>query len=212
MVLRQMQGLLAQCYDTPSAYDIYEFLTTDRNSCGLAEDCTDEQVLVSDTCDGPRLSVFIDSQVLSRLAASNPIDDLNEENLADYCTALEGVSHFHYLTWRIDNRLPVTLLELELQAEVDKYVAALVLYTRQRSGEYPAQLHRRMFDCVGFAEGLCVESLARYRIANRNAARYCRRLDEKFLRVRSKRPEAWLMELRRFYRCGHAEKVRRAAA
>lgn len=206
-----MQGLLARCYDTPSPYDIYEFLVTDRAAAGLHSHATDEQVLFADEADGPRLSVFIDSKVLSRLATSNPVERLTDANLADYCTAFEGVSHFHYLTWRVANRLPVSLLELELQAEVDKYVGAMVLYTRQRGGEYPEQLHRRMFDRVAFAEGLSDESLERYRIANRNAARYCRKLDEKFLRARSKRPEEWLSELRRFYRCGHAEKVRRSA-
>ena len=212
MILRQMQSLLAQCYDTPSDYDIYEFLTTDRDSVGLDANCTDEQVLVADTSDGPRLSVFIDATVLDRLAASNPIEKISDRNISDYCTACEGVSHFHYLTWRMTNALPVSLLELELQAEVDKYVCAMVLFTRQRQGEYPSLLHSRLFDRVTFAAGLDAESAARYRTASRNAARYCRKLDEKFLRARAKRPEAWLSELRRFYRCGHAEKVRRSAA
>lgn len=211
LVLRQMQRLLVQCYDTPSEYDVCEFLTTDRRSLGLAENCTDEQVLVADTSDGPRLSVFIDASVLHRLASSNPIEKLTDENLADYCTAFEGVSHFHYLTWRMTNTHSVSLLELELQAEVDKYACAMVLATRQRCGEFPALLHRRLFDRVTFASELDEESATRYRTANRSAARYCRKLDERFLRARSKRPEAWLSELRRFYRCGHAEKIRRSA-
>jgi hypothetical protein len=210
MVLRQMQNLLEHCYEARSDYDIYDFLTTDRRELGLPARCTDEQVLVAETDDGAKLGVFIDAQVLGRLAQHNPLDDLSETNLSDYCTAFEGVSHFQYLTWRIAGSMPVSLLELELQAEVDKYVGAMILFTRQREGKFPAQLHRQMFARVEFAAGLDREAAERYRIANRNAARYCGKLDERFLKARRKRPDVWLSELRRFYRCGHAEKVRRA--
>ncbi len=211
MVLRQMQALLAHCYDAPSEYDIYDFLTTDRGRVGFATPSSDEQVLVAESDDGARLQVFIDRPVLDRLAKQNPLHELNEENLSDYCTAFEGVSHFNYLTWRIAKGLPVSLLELELQAEVDKYAGAMILLTRQRRGAFPAGLHRQLFDGVRYLDGLDAESLERYQLANRKAARYCSRLDERYLRSRCKRPEAWLAELRRFYRYGHAEKVRRSS-
>jgi hypothetical protein len=210
MLLREMQNLLARFYDAPSDYDVYDFLTTDRRHVGLHETSTDEQVLIAEHHDGAQVGVFIDEQLLTRLDKSNPLHALNDDNLADYCTAFEGVSHFHYLTWRAARGLPVSLLELELQAEVDKYASAMLLLTRQR-GLFPTHLHRRMFDRVSFAHELDAESLARYQLANRHAARYCRKLDEMYLRVRCQRPEAWVAELRRFYRCGHAEKVRRAA-
>jgi hypothetical protein len=210
MILRAMQQLLAQCYDAPSDYDVYDFLASDRARLGIGAQSVDEQVFVAETVDGPYLRVFIDSPVLERLARHSPLRELNEENLSDYCTALEGVSHFHYLTWRIARGLPVSLLELELQAEVDKYVGATILFTRQRGGAFPQNLHRRLFDRISFVEGLDRESAERYRIANRHAANYCGKLNERFLRSRC-RPEAWLAELRRFYRCGHAEKVRRSA-
>ena len=51
----------------------------------------------------------------------------------------------------------------------------------------------------------------RYEEANRRAARYCRALDERYLRRRRSRPDAWLAELRRFFRCGHQEKIRQLA-
>jgi len=204
-----MQSLLAQLYDAPSGYDIYDYLTTDRRHLNLPPHCTDEQVLIADDGEGPRLGVFIDQAVLARLAHRDPLSRITDENLADYCTAFEGVSHFQYLTWRIAHNLPVSLLELELQAEVDKYVAAVLLLMRQ-DGRHPVDLHRRLFDRVGFAAELDEETLHRYRLANRHAARYCRKLDERYLRVRRQRMDAWMAELRRFYRYGHAEKVRRA--
>src|SRR6202030_239021 len=69
---------------------------------------------------------------------------------ADYCTALEGVSHFVYSTWRLGRDLPVSLLELETQAEVDKYAVTVFLLADQQGGGYPAQVHARLFDRVSF--------------------------------------------------------------
>jgi hypothetical protein len=136
---------------------------------------------------------------------------LDDGNLADYCTALEGVSHFHYLVWSLSRGRAVSLLELELQAEVDKYAVALALLTRQRAGDFPRALHARMFDAVRFFPQPDEVIRRRYELANRHAARYCRSLDERFLRPRQWRPDMWLAELRRFFRWGHQEKVRRLA-
>jgi hypothetical protein len=187
-------------------------LVTDPEQLGLAQQpVTDEQVLVSETDEGLRVSVYISEQVLHHLAADNPFKALSDSNLGDYCTALEGVSHFHYLTWRAAHLGSVSLLELELQAEVDKYVAAVWLYVAQ-CGRFPTTLHERMFHRVQFYAELDAESEARYKEANRGAARFCRELDERYLRGRRAQPEAWLQELRKFYRLSHAQKLRRVAA
>jgi hypothetical protein len=151
--------------------------------------------------------LFIDAQVLNRLAQHDPLQSLSDENLQDFCTALEGVSHFHYLIWSLSRGRDVSLLELELQAEVDKYASALTLLTRQRDGAYPRTLHARLFDRVSYMPQLGETARHRYEAANRHAARYCRELDERFLRRRACRPEAWLTELRKFFRCGHQQKL-----
>jgi hypothetical protein len=222
MVLQQLQALLARLYDVPSDYAVDDFLISDYarlNSLGAGSHsdssdrrATDEQVLVSEAADGLRVSVYVADEVLNRLAQDNPMDLLSDANLGDYCTALEGVSHFHYLTWRALHEESVSLLELELQAEVDKYAAAIWLFTAQRNGQFPRTLHERLFHCVSYRAGLDTESSVRYREANRCAARFCRQLDERFLRRRRAQPEAWLQELRKFYRLGHAQKLRRVAA
>jgi hypothetical protein len=98
-----------------------------------------------------------------------------------------------------------------LQAEVDKYASALALLVEQTSGRFPDALHARLFHHVGFLPQLDTVSRHRYEEANRHVARYCRRLEERFLRCRKSRPEAWLGELRRFFRNGHQEKIRQLA-
>lgn len=212
MILRRMQALLARLYDAHVAHDPEEFLISDRRQLekilGVASaDAGDERVFIEEGPDGVRVGLFIDRDVLERLARKDPLEALDEANLQDFCTALEGVSHFHYLLWSLGQGRGVSLLELELQAEVDKYASALTLLTRQRDGEYPRSLHAAMFDRVRFDPQLDASARERYEAANRHAARYCKELDEKYLRRRRSRPEAWVWELRRFFRFPHQQKL-----
>jgi len=167
--------------------------------------------LLAEGADGLELSLYVDAEVLRRLATRCPLHALDERNLADYCTALEGVSHFHYVVWNADRTREISLLELELQAEVDKYASALSLLLAQREGRFPAELFHRLFEGVRFLPQLAEAERARYEEAHRHAARFCRRLEERFLRARRARPEALLAELRRFYRLGSQSKLRHAA-
>jgi hypothetical protein len=215
-VLGEMQNLLTRLYDAPIDHEVSKYLVTDRALAAELSGCThdkftDEQMLVSQDDDGVHLALYIDSAVLDRLSRRNPWQELDEENISDYCTALEGVSHFHYMIWSLNRARHVSLLELEVQAEVDKYASALWLMTRQNGGQFPASLHGRLFEQVSFAACLDEESRHRYTQANRHAARFCRWLESNFLKVRRVRPERWLAALRRFHRFGHHEKLRYAA-
>jgi hypothetical protein len=217
MILRRMQALLARLYDAPVEHDVQDFLFTDRAELerlvgGQGGVMSDEQVVLVHDGDSVRVGLFIEPGVLERLAQCDPLQSLTDENLRDYCTALEGVSHFHYLMWRLPRGRRVSLLELELQAEVDKYASALALLVEQGAGRFPDALHTRLFHHIGFLPELDSVARHRYEEANRHAARYCRRLEERFLRCRRSRPEAWLGELRRFFRNGHQEKIQLASA
>jgi hypothetical protein len=210
-ILQRMQKLLAGLYDAPVGHDIADYFIRDRaefTQLAGAACAADEQVVVVEGSDDVRIGVFVDAAVLERLERRDPLASLDDDNLPDYCTALEGVSHFHYLIWSLARGRSVSLLELELQADVDKYASALKLLIQQRNGHFPGALHEQLFHRVGYLPGLNEEARRRYETANRSAANFCRRLEERFLRSRRTRPEAWLSELRRFFRCGHQEKMR----
>jgi hypothetical protein len=216
-VLRGMQSLLGRLYDVEVSYDVYDFLVTDRSALrdiAPVNDsrALDEALLLAETSDGARMSLYLDPNVLRRLEAANPLGALTDGNLADYCTALEGVSHFVYTTWRLASDAQVSLLELETQAEVDKYAATVFLLAHQQGGSYPAEVHPRLFDRVSFDARLKPEQYDRYRTAHRCAAQYCRRLERRFVQRGEARIEALLRELRKFYRLGAAAKLRHALA
>jgi hypothetical protein len=216
LLLRRLQNMLAGMYDSRVEQDVADFLVTDRKELARvvgaqADGMSDEQVVLVQDEDGVRVGLFIEQAVLDRLSREDPLAALNDANLPDYCTVLEGVSHFHYLMWSLRHQRDVSLLELELQGEVDKYASAFALISRQQ-GSFPAALHPRLFSRVSFLPDLDAAARERYEQANRHAARYCRSLERRFLSPRRSRPEAWLAELRRFFRCGHGEKMRQAAA
>jgi hypothetical protein len=208
-VLQQLQDLLAGIYDLPTHYRVYDFLFTERERLPSAvrESETDEQVLVLDHGDAASVGLFLDPQLLARLAVANPLQALNGGNLADYWTALEGVSHFLYLAWNAGFDRGVTLLELELQAEIDKYVASWWLLREQHPARYPAELHHLLFERAHVDSRLAGERSDMYRAANQYAARFCRRL-ERQLSVRAAGVASdTLAELRRFYRLSRERKV-----
>src|SRR5688572_828902 len=146
--LASLQGALADIYDLPATPDVAEFLMTDRVKLAQfdAARAGDEQLLVAVEGDTLSLALYIDPAVLERLARRDPYSALNGDNLADYLTAAEGVSHFVYVAWNAGHDKPVTLLELELQAEIDKYVLCAWLLREQGEGRFPRELHRALFE------------------------------------------------------------------
>jgi hypothetical protein len=212
MILRRLQSLLGRLYDLEVEYDVCDFLVTDRRTLKdviPANDrrAPDEELLLAETADGASLALYIDPEVLRRLDQADPLGALTEANLADYCTALEGVSHFVYSAFRLARDTPMSLLELETQAEVDKYAATVFLVAGQQGGSYPAQVHARLFDRVDFDARLAPEQYDRYRTAHRCAANFCRRLESRFVSRGKAQAEALVRELRKFYRLGSTAKL-----
>jgi hypothetical protein len=209
MVLQQIQDRLADIYDLPMDYRVDDFLFTERAQlpCDVRDSNTDEHVFVVDEGDEAAVGLFLDPQLLVRLAAANPIEALHSGNVADYWTALEGVSHFICLAWNAGHDRGVSLLELELQAEIDKYVTSWWLLREQDPQRYPAELHRLLFERAHIDERLAGERVELYREANQYAARFCRRLERQLAMEGMHRQQEVLCELRRFYRLSRERKM-----
>ena len=209
MVLQQLQELLSGIYDLPLQHRVYDFLFTERERLPqtVRDSNTDEQVLVRDENGAAAVGLFLDARLLERLAAANPLEALNGGNLADYWTALEGVSHFICLAWNAGHDRGVSLLELELQAEIDKYVSSWWLLRAQDPERYPAELHRLLFERSRIDGRLAGERCQLYREANHYAARFCRRLERQLSLQAAGRPREALTELRRFYRLSRERKM-----
>ncbi len=207
-MLASLQDALAEIYDLPATPDVREFLLTDHTRlASISSRETDEQLLLAVEGDTLSMALYIDPQVLQRLASRDPLQSLTHENLADYLTVAEGVSHFVYVAWNTGFDKPVTLLELELQAEVDKYVLGAWLLSAQNAGRFPRELHRALFDRTRIDPVAAAGREGLYRMASRYAGRFCRRVAALLERKRRGSMRETLTELRRFYRLGNARKM-----
>jgi hypothetical protein len=208
--LASLQSALAEIYDLPATPDVCEYLMTDRArlaSYGSSR-ATDEQLIVAEEGDTLSMALYIDAGVLERLGRFDPFAELTHENLADYLTAAEGVSHFVYVAWNTGHDKPVTLLELELQAEVDKYVLCAWLLREQGQGRFPRELHRALFERARVDPVAAAGRIGLYHTASNYAARFCQRVAAMLSRQRRGASRDLLAELRRFYRWGNVRKLR----
>ncbi|MEO6079504.1 MAG: hypothetical protein ABIQ86_06985 [Steroidobacteraceae bacterium] len=208
-MLDRLQLLLETIYDARSGHDVQKFLLTRRRQLPrerrqLAQD--EELVLINDEGDA-FLGVFIDAAVLRRLVRHDPLRKLDSANIADFWTALEGVSHFSYLMWNVGHDRGVSQLELELQAEVDKYIASWWLLRTQNPGYFPRELRRLLFERTIFAAS-AAPRLEMYAAASRYAARFCANLEAVLCSDRPALRHTAVAVLRRFYRLGSLPKLR----
>jgi hypothetical protein len=208
--LASLQGALTEIYDLPVMPDVRDFLMTDRAGLGAAGHAraSDEQLIVAEEGDTLSMALYIDAAVLERLERRDPFTGLTQHNLADYLTVAEGVSHFVYVAWNTGFDKPVTLLELELQAEVDKYVLCAWLLREQGAGRFPRELHRVLFDRAHVDPAAAAGRIDLYHTASNYAARFCRRVGALLERRRNGVARDLLAELRRFYRWGNVRKLR----
>ncbi len=205
-VLGRIQACIGEIYDVEVA-DIAPFLCGEAQARAVVGDATarGEVLLVAEGADGVFVGLYVAQDALARLER-----DGVHAHLDAFSLAAEGVSHFVYLLFRAENEQPVTQLELELQAEVDKYATAMlegwgVGALRARSRE----LRHQLFAKAEFLDDEGTEAGDRYRVAHRSAARYVAHLEERYVAEGDR--HGLVKELRRFYRLGAQDKLARAS-
>lgn len=211
-MLASFQRQLERIYEVEIPHCVNDFLVTDSDVLNelqcheQADQCAiEEQLLVVQDGNCVDITLYVDNDVVRRLAQDDPRSCLHGGNLADYCTAMEGVSHFMYLVWNAHHERGVSLMELEMQAEIDKYIGTAVLFGQQGGGRVPASLHRWLFENPVFDSSLDRTSLERYRDANYYASKYCARLEKRYLK---RNGQAGLFnDLRRLYRLTNRAKI-----
>lgn len=172
--LAALQGHLQRVYGLPpgAAPDIRPFLVDDAGLEQLRPEGrrrpADEWVLVRECDDGLDLAVWIDDVHLSAVAQAPDTESVVRRSLRSFCAVIEGISHFMFLVHRATRNEPVTLLELEVQAEIDKFVSAHL----HCPNAAPA-LRRAIFQDAELHDGLDDDERSRYREAGRLARGWC---------------------------------------
>jgi hypothetical protein len=187
-IAARVQSALSRLYSLDALEDVRDFIQP-------ADDGERETLFLRESDDGVEVAL--------RLAPFARTKD--GVHLDSVCQLIEGVSHFVYLAERAKSGRPSTQLELEIQAEVDKYVvlaASLRPFDVASSGD----LRSRLYERVSYLHDASSETGERYRIANAVAKRFVHRLERDYLahgRIRELRHA-----LHAFFRMGQADKIR----
>jgi hypothetical protein len=191
--LRTLQRRLERFYALESAPDVALFVRT-------GEPDHRETLILRQSADDIEVAL-----VLPPLGDLPPVEELDRVADDRWLQVVEGVSHFVYVAERARTNLPATRLELELQAEVDKFVLLTLSRGRLNRREVRS-LHGHLYERVRFLHPEDSEDGERYRLANGLAARFVARL------VEAGDPWSVVRTLRRFYRSGQADKIHLARA
>lgn len=157
--------------------------------------------------DTLEIALFFDENLKKNLAANDPLTRLNDENISDFCTVIEGVSHFVYYLHKAALEHDITELEMELQAEIDKFV--LLSFFAEALPHEKYQLLDLLFENYFLVADLLPEQAERYQTATGLARKYCYELLKRF---KSADPTALLKEIRSFYPLRQDQKVRHILA
>jgi len=186
--LVRVQRQLETVYELEPTPDIAPFVRVESADAR-------EQLLVREGADAVDIIVLLPRVCAEAFLAKHAALELDA-----YLGAVEGISHFIHLADRARTELPTTLLELELQAEVDKFALLSSAPENQNKGDL-VSLHRRLYEDVRFLHPSASEHGQRYRLANELAARLWSQL------IRKGPAAAHRGTLKRFYRASQAEKI-----
>jgi hypothetical protein len=206
-ILGRLQRGLEETYRVATGVAIADFVVDGRQRASAIGGgrAPREQLLVANDDDGDGVSIglYVADDVLAHLAAHDPSRRLGDHNTQAFLYAVEGVSHFVYTVWCAQHARSVSALELELQAEVDKWVTCLLV--TDPAADTSAAWRRRLYGDIDYEPDLDDVERDRYRAANDNAACYARWLEERY--VTPRRIPELLDELRRFWRLPLAAKL-----
>lgn len=202
-----LQSELQTVHGLSCRHRVEDFILSSQalSSLGVQIPSRDEELLVMEQGGELSLGVYYAPSLLNRMkGVAHDVEALLAQGLHVFCLALEGVSHFLYLIHRATVPRPVSLLELEVQAEIDKFALASLHLWRTGREASVRRLVRQLFDEVSFLPQLTAEEHERYKHANQVARTYARSLLRFF---EAGRMEALLADLRWAYRLGGSEKL-----
>ncbi|MFK8079455.1 MAG: hypothetical protein AB8B97_04155 [Granulosicoccus sp.] len=204
-LLADLQNRIESRYDLDIPYCIEQFVSCDKSVAdrlaseqaneGLPRPSIDEEVVfIHQHDDALEFTVYVDEALLAAV-------DNSQADLDGLCTVVEGVSHAVCLLWHAHNDRQIRPIDLELQAEIDKF---MILIEEQSDARERRHLHSQLFANCKLIPSQGTVLHERYRTASKLASRYCHWLNHRFSADGDK--ASLHQELARFYRLsGHAK-------
>ena len=216
-VVRGIQRRLVDLYDITDSPPVDAFLCDAAAvEAAGADPSRGEVLLVREETHDAFVGLYVAPGALDVLAKSGPV--LSPERFSAWCLAAEGVSHFVCLNFRHAAGSSVSQLELEVQAEVDKWAVALLatdlgpqqLLAGNGVGLFLSRsraIRRELFERQQLIDTPGSAAHARYHRATESARRTSEELEQEF--VGRGDTKGLVTELRRFYRASPSAKLSR---
>jgi hypothetical protein len=214
-LLESVRGLIERTYRIHSGLtEIGSFVIGDQGFRRLYRSSRDghdigsadgqgARTLVRETDRGVVACIYFPDAMIRQLEAYPPQRGVREENQAAFSTFVEEIDHLLVLAERSLRARAVSLFELELHANVSKYLVLarfLAGCSQHLRADRRLWLRRRLFDDVRFCDDDC-EVRRRYRDAARAAVQLIEGLG-------ALDPAERIAALRRFHSVGVADKLR----
>jgi len=205
-LLRTVQGLLTRTYALSARLDALERYVIGDSGLAALYDGSAARAVGSADGDGARLllredagtlraCVYFPDALIAQLERQPPQRGLHAENIDAFGVFVEEIDHLLVAAERAEAGRGVSLLELELHANVSKYLVLgrfLAGSARHLGAGRRAWLRHHLFEKPVYSDP-DAEVRRRYAAASRHAARFVKTLD-------GLRPERRLERLRRFHR------------
>jgi len=213
MLLTTVQEQFEKIYQLPQYLSIEDFLINQETleklkgmqSKHLTTPNLKGLMLLLPEEDELSLAIYLNDQVMKNLYKYSPSQGLNEKNINDFCIMAEEVSHFLYVTWKAQHSIQITNLELELQAEVDKFIICTFYCSNCEDRFNRLPLKELLFETFSLEKNLSKESKSRYYTASKLALHYCHFLENHFIKKDHLRQ--MMGEIRKFYRLSQTDKI-----
>jgi len=213
-MLSHIQKIIEKIYKVETFLNVENYLIheplsntlTNQKSCKIKSKSSKGYLLISQDGEELKLALYLGKETVSNLKNIHLQKDFRSSNLSDFFLATEEISHFIYAVWNAMNNRQITIFEMELQAEVDKYITAIFYSSSINSGRVPAKnIKKKLFEDSVLNQDLLSEERERYRDANRMAMKYCHYLESNYLKKND--ITSLLKDIRYFYRLGQNGKI-----
>ena len=211
-LLEQLRGLIERTYGFESGIDDlgrfvvgnagYRRFYAGREAYTRVDSAMKQaRTLVREVPGALRACIYYPDELIDALERQPPQRGLFDCNVDAFSTLVEELDHLLLLVWRKRQGRPVSLFELELQANVTKHLVLAYFLAAGRPRLEPHQrawLRHHLFEKGTFVDE-DPEIAERYRQAARSAVKFLDRLPAK--------PRKRLVALRRFHDADVAGKI-----
>ena len=211
-LLEQLRGLIERTYGFETGLDDlgrfvvgnagYRQFYAGREAITRVDAATEQaRTLVREVSGALRACIYYPDELIETLERQPPQHGLSDCNVDAFSTLVEELDHLLLLVWRKRQGRPVSLFELELQANVTKHLVLSYFLAAGRPRLEPherAWLRHHLFEKGSFVDEDS-EVTERYRQAVRCAV--------KFVDGLPRSPRKRLVDLRRFHDANAAGKL-----